>query len=89
MKNCFHGDCFKSYLPAKSGIFIFFQNFLSGYTCIRDFRYTIASKLHNDWSWCVELNKVLDCRYDLVVKGQGQHTKNLSTAQNVNTPFKF
>ena len=23
MKNCFHGDYFKSYLPAKPGIFIF------------------------------------------------------------------
>ena len=29
MKNCFHGDYFKSYLPAKPGIFFlfFFQNF--------------------------------------------------------------
>ena len=30
MKNCFHGDNFKSYLPAKTGIFIFFNFFRVG-----------------------------------------------------------
>ena len=27
MRNCFHGDYFKSYLPTKPGIHLFFQNF--------------------------------------------------------------
>ena len=32
MKKCFHGDYFKSYLPSKPGIFLFFffQNFRMG-----------------------------------------------------------
>ena len=31
MKNCFHGDYFKSYLPAKPGFFFdFSQNFRMG-----------------------------------------------------------
>ena len=52
MRNCYHGDYLKSYLPAKPAIFFHF--FKSGYTRIRDFRNIIASWLHNDWSWCVE-----------------------------------
>ena len=30
MRNCFHGDYFKSYLPTKPGIILFFQNFRVG-----------------------------------------------------------
>ena len=30
MKNCFHDDNFKSYLPTKPGIFIFFKSFRVG-----------------------------------------------------------
>ena len=30
MRNCFHGDYFKSYLPRKPGIISFFQNFRVG-----------------------------------------------------------
>ena len=30
MRNCFHGDYFKSYLPTKLGILLFFQNFRVG-----------------------------------------------------------
>ena len=30
MKNCFHGDYFKSYLPTKPAILLFFQNFRVG-----------------------------------------------------------
>ena len=30
MKNCFHGEYFKSYLPAKPGIFTFFIIFRVG-----------------------------------------------------------
>ena len=30
MRNCFHGDYFKSYLPTKSEILLFFQNFTVG-----------------------------------------------------------
>ena len=30
MRNCFHGDYFKSYLPTKPGIILFFPNFRVG-----------------------------------------------------------
>ena len=30
MKNCFHGDYFKSYLPTKPGIFLFSKNLRVG-----------------------------------------------------------
>ena len=43
MKNCFHGDYFKSYLSAKPGIFSLFS--LELVTCVRDFRYKIASEI--------------------------------------------
>ena len=39
----------------KTRDFIFSFFFLkSGYTCIRGLKYTIASEINNDWSWCVE-----------------------------------
>ena len=60
MRNCYNSDYLKSYLPAKPANFIF-SFFKSGYTCTRDFRYIIASRLLNDWSWCVEeKTKALD-----------------------------
>ena len=30
MRNCFHGDYFKSYLPTKPGTILFIQNFRVG-----------------------------------------------------------
>ena len=45
MKNCFHGDYFKSYLSAKPGILFFSLFSLELVTCIRDFRHTIASEI--------------------------------------------
>ena len=30
MRNCFHGDYFKSYLPTKPGILLFFQKLRVG-----------------------------------------------------------
>ena len=38
---------------------------------------------------CRIKTKVSDCQYDLVVKGQVTHAKNLSMAQNANTTFSF
>ena len=52
MKNGFHVDYFKSYLPAKSGIFFFFIFLRVGIYAL-DFRYTIASEINNDWSTVV------------------------------------
>ena len=36
--------------PQNKGFFYFFPNFKSGLACIRDFRYIVDSRLHNDCS---------------------------------------